>query len=176
MSHPGKKIRNGGAFFWASAACVVFVISACSPTYPYLVTNDTCHCEEYTYHDRSRKIKVTIRASYKVTERIHSTIELTFRNGGTDTLDLGQAYVRGTSENVRYQYNGKSLPLPYVQIEPGDEYTITLGGSDTEVVEDPWRRIAGERVIIEIMKLRTGNITVPNVVFVLVPVNPKFSS
>jgi len=149
-------------------------VSACSPSYPYLVTNERCNCEEYTFLDKPRKLKATIRASYTIKDRITSTIEITFKNEGKDTLDLGQAYLRGTSENVKYQYNGRSLPLPFVRIEPGDDYTITMTGTDTDLVDDPMRKIAGERVILEITKLRVGGAIVPDIVFVLVPVNPKF--
>ena len=154
----------------------LFGLSACTRSYPYLVTNDDCNCHEYIYRDDLRKIKITMRASYKVAERINSTIEMTFENESTDTLDLGQAYVKGTSENVRYQYNGKSLPLPFVRIEPGDSYFMTLSGADTEIVDDPWLKIAGERITVEIIRLVLGNKMLPPIVIKLVPVNPKFSS
>lgn len=163
----------------AGAVCVAFLLfglSGCSPSYPYLVTNEGCNCQTYTYRDDVKKFNVIVRSSYKVGERISSHVEITFQNRGRDTLDLGQAYVRGTSENVRYQYSGKSLPLPFVRIAPGEEYTVTIDGSDTEVVEDPWRKIAGERVVIEIMKLRMGKALLSNIVLTLVPVNPKFPS
>ena len=176
MSFQFNKSQIGVEFVFLCVAFLLPGISACTPSYPYIVANEGCNCQEYTYRDKLRKFTLAVRASYKVAERISSTIELTFRNYGKDTLDLGQAYIKGTSENVRYQYNGKSLPLPFVKIEPGDDHTITLNGSDTEVVSDPLRKIAGERIVIEVMKLLIRNAAVPTIVITLVPVNPKFSS
>ena len=165
----------GTSVLWVFVS-FLFGLSACTKFYPYLVTNEDCNCQVYTYRDDLRKFKITMSASYKVSERINSTIEMTFENESTDTLDLGQAYVKGTSENVRYQYNGKSLPLPHVRIEPGDSYLMVLRGADTEIVDDPWRKIAGERITVEITRMVLGDKVVPSIVIKLVPVNPKFSS
>jgi len=152
------------------------MFSGCSRTYPYLVANEECHCEQYVFRDTKNKIDVEFTARYKVSERIHTRIEMTFFNRSTDTLDLRLAHVNGKSKNVRYQYNGRPLPLPYVRVEPGDSYLVVLEGSDTETVEEPWHKIAGEKVTVELSLLVLGSRTLPPIIVTFVPVNPKFSS
>lgn len=53
---------------------------------------------------------------------------------------------------------------------------MVMEGSDTEIVADPWHKIAGEQVTIELRGLMTGLRRVDPVVITLIPRNPKLSS
>lgn len=152
------------------------LLAACSSTHPYLVTTENCFCEEFTYRDERANFTVEVTARYEVRERVTSIVELTFRNMGRDTLDLRQAFVKGTAKNVRYQFNNRFQPLPYVAVPPGESYSMVMEGSDTEIVADPWHKIAGEHVTIELRGLMTGLRRVDPVVLTLIPRNPKLSS
>ena len=152
------------------------LLAACSSTHPYLVTTDNCFCEEFTYRDEGANFTVEVAARYEVGERVTSIIELTFRNMGSDTLDLRQAFVKGTAKNVRYQFNNRFQPLPYVAVPPGESYTMVMEGGDTEIVADPWHKIAGEQVRIELRGLMMGLRRVDPVVITMIPRNPKLSS
>jgi hypothetical protein len=66
--------------------------------------------------------------------------------------------------------------MPYVVIPPGQRYAMNLYGSDTETVGEPWHKIAGERVTVEIKGVLCGLSVVDPIVVSLVPLNPKISS
>ncbi len=152
------------------------LLSGCSRTYPYLFQPDTCNCEVYTYNDPQNRLEIEFRAEYGVDERISTRVEIEFRNESRDTLSLQQATIKGTSRNIRYQYNDRAVPLPYAVIAPRGRYTVLFEGSDTEVVENPWHKIAGERTVLEIDGLMLGGRLLPPIRVELVPVNPKLSS
>jgi hypothetical protein len=162
-------------FAWVGAAAML-VLSSCTSTYPYRITTDGCDCERYVYKDEDRRFEVEFTATYQVTDRVESTIEIVFRNNGRDTLSLRQASIKGTSANVRYQFNDRFQPMPYVAIPPGQSYAMTLHGSDTEIVEEPWHKIAGERVTIEIGGVLFGQAVVNPILVTLIPLNPKLPS
>lgn len=151
-------------------------LAACSSTHPYLVTNENCFCEEYTYRDEQAKFSVDVKAVYEVGDQVTSIVELRFRNHAGDTLDLRQTFIRGTSKNVRYQFNDRFQPLPHVAVPPGRSYTMVMQGSDTEVVAEPWHKIAGEQVTIELRGMLVGGKPVNPVVLIMIPRNPKFGA
>lgn len=152
------------------------LLSSCTASYPYLVATDNCNCERFVYHDSGGRFEIEASAHYQVTDRITSTIELVFRNRSRDTLSLRQAFLKGTSTNVQYQFNDKFQPMPFAIVPPGGNYTVTLTGSDTQVSDDPWLKIAGEKVDIEMRGLLLGFTPVPPILLTLVPFNPKLGS
>lgn len=160
---------------WLALAAPL-VLSSCTSTYPYLVTTDGCNCERYTVTDQRWKFEIEFSAFYRVTDHVESTINIIFYNRGEDTLSLRQAYIRGTSSNVRYQFNDIFQPMPFVAIPPGERYRMALQGNDTESVEEPWYKIAGERVTVEIRGILYGLSVVPPIVVTFVPFNPKLLS
>lgn len=155
---------------------LLILLAGCSSSYPYIFLTDNCRCQTYTYRDVANKIEIEFKAVYKVDEKVSTTVEIVFRNHSRDTLSLQQAFIKGTSRNIRYQYNDKARPLPYVTVPPQQTYSVTLEGTDTEVVEDPWRKIAGERTVIEIKGLMLGEKVLSPVKVDFIPLNPKLSS
>ena len=160
---------------WITIALVALFLSGCSHTYPYRILSDRCNCEVYTYRNPRYNIEIEFRASYKLKDRVTSSVEIEFRNGSRDTLSLKQAYLTGTSRNVHYQYNGRPRQLPFELIPPGSTFSFAFEGSDTEVVENPWLKIAGERVTLEIRGLILGQKFLPAISVEMMPVNPKLS-
>ncbi|MDP2883861.1 MAG: hypothetical protein Q8P51_02420 [Ignavibacteria bacterium] len=157
----------------ALIAAVVF--SSCTSTYPYLVTTDECNCEAFSFKDERGRFKIDVAGRYVITDRINSTIEFVFRNQSRDSLSLRQAYLKGTSLNVRYQFNDRFQPMPFVAVPPGGTYTMTLQGSDTESTENPWLKIAGEKIVIEIKGMLLGLRPLAPIVLTLKPYNPKLA-
>jgi hypothetical protein len=155
---------------------IALVASSCTSSYPYLITTNNCNCEQFTYREEQGRFEIDVSARYEVNERITSTIELVFRNNSRVTLSLQQAFIKGTSANVQYSFNERFQPMPFVQIAPGGRYTMTLAGSDARRTEDPWLKIAGEKVVLEIRGLTLGGRKVPPVMLTLVPFNPKIAS
>ena len=151
---------------------VVF-LSGCSSTYPYLVTTNECNCERFVYKDALTKLEVEVSAHYVVSDRVSSEIEITFHNQSRDTLSLRQAYVKATSSNVGYQNNGRYQPAPFVTVDPLGSYSMTIEGSDMQGSENPWLKIAGEKVSLELMGLWLGTKPVAPIIVTLVPLNPK---
>lgn len=160
---------------WALGIAVVLLIASCRSTYPYLVTSENCNCESYVFKDRKHNIEIAVGATYHMGERVTSTVQVTFRNKNKNDLSLQQAHIKGTSTNVRYQFNDRYQPLPYVTIAPGKSYTIIFEGSDTDLVDDPWHKIAGERVTLELKGLMIGSEVLNPIVITMVPVNPKLN-
>jgi hypothetical protein len=152
------------------------VVSSCTSSYPYLIVTDNCNCERFTYREDRGRFEIDVTARYEVKERITSTIELVFRNTSRDTLSLQQASIKGTSTNIQYPSNGRFQPMPFVRICPGSEYAMTFSGSDSRLSDDPWLKIAGEKVLLEIRGLLLGGKTVVPIRLTLVPHNPKIAS
>jgi hypothetical protein len=117
-----------------------------------------------------------VSARYEIKDRITSTIELVFRNKSREALSLRQAYIKGTSSNIQYPFNDRFQPMPFVQIAPGGDYAMTFSGSDSRVSANPWLKIAGEKVVLEIRGLSLGGKTVLPIQLTLVPYNPKVAS
>jgi len=155
---------------------IALVASSCTSSYPYLVVTDNCNCERFTFRDERGRFEIDVSARYEVKERITSTIELVFHNKSRDTLSLRQASIKGTSTNIQYSSNGRFQPMPFVQIAPGSNYEMTFSGSDSQRSDDPWLKIAGERVVLEIRGLLLGGKTVAPLQLTLVPHNPKIAS
>ena len=154
---------------------IALVVSSCTSSYPYLVVTDNCNCERFTYRDDRGRFEIDVTARYEVKERITSTVELVFRNKSRDTLSLRQASIKGTSANIQYPSNGRFQPMPFVQIAPGSMYEMTFSGSDSQRSGDPWLKIAGEKVVLEIRGLLLGGKTVAHLRLTLVPHNPKMA-
>jgi hypothetical protein len=155
----------------------MFLVSpGCSRAYPYLIVTDNCQCERYRHESRGHGVAIEFWAEYSVNDRITSVVNILFRNQSRDTLSLKQAFIKGTSRNIRYQNNDRFVPLPFVEVPPGEEYPMTLSGSDVELVEEPWFKVAGERVRVELRGLLIGGKVIDPVVVELVPVNPKVHS
>ena len=157
------------------AVLVVFLFSSCTSTYPYLVTTGECNCERFVYRDEQGRIEIDVSAHYVITNRIHSTIEFVLRNKSRDSLSLKQAYLRGTSVNIHYEFNGRFQAMPFVAIAPGGSYTMTLEGSDSEMTHDPWLKIAGEKIVVEIEGMLLGLNQLAPVVLTFKPLNPKLT-
>ena len=155
---------------------LAFVVSCCTSSYPYLVATDNCNCERYTYRDERGRFEIEVSARYEISARITSTIELVFRNKSRDVLSLQQAYIKGTSANIPYPLNDRFQAMPYVQIAAGGSYTMTLSGSDSQTSENPWLKIAGEKVVLEIRGVTLGGMTVHPIQLTLIPYNPKIAS
>jgi hypothetical protein len=159
---------------WLSIALVcASCTSSFTSSYPYLVTTDNCNCRRFTYRDERGRFEIDVSARYEVRDRIASTIELAFRNKSHLTLSLQQAYIKGTSTNIHYPFNDRFQPMPYEKVRPGGRYTMTLAGNDPDASDDPWLKIAGERVVIEIRGLTLGDKPLKPVMLTLVPYNPK---
>lgn len=103
-------------------------------------------------------------------------MEIEFQHGSRDTLSLEQAFVIGTSRNIRYQNNGRAVPLPFVRIPPRESYLVIFEGADTDEAENPWLKIAGKRTTMEIRGLMLRKEEISPLKVERVPVNPKLSS
>jgi len=161
---------------WHFLLVVPFILSSCTSSYPYLVLTENCNCERYVHRDPEHKLEVAVSGTYRVSDRVFSSITISFDNRSRDTLSLRQAYLKGTSENVHYQFNGRFQPMPYVLVPPGTTYALTLEGADIDDVKEPWNRIAGERVTLEMRGLLLGQEVLAPIVVTLVPTNPKLLS
>jgi len=161
---------------WPFLLVVPLVLISCTSSYPYLVLTDNCNCERYVHRDPEHKLEVEVSGTYHVKDRVFSSITISFRNQSRDTLSLRQAYLKGTSENVRYQFNGRFQPMPYVLVPPGTDYTLKLEGADTGDMDEPWHKIAGERVTLEMRGLLLGQEVLAPILVTLVPTNPRLSS
>jgi hypothetical protein len=154
---------------------IALVASSCTLSYPYLILTDNGNVERFTFREDRGRFEIDVTARYEVKERITSTIELVFRNKSRDTLSLRQAFIKGTSANIQYPSNGRFQPMPFVQIAPGSDYEMTFSGSDSQRSDDPWLKIAGEKVVLEIRGLLIGGKIVAPLRLTLVPHNPKIA-
>jgi hypothetical protein len=157
------------------AVISVILFASCTSTYPYLVTTDECNCESFSFRDERGRFEIDVSARYVITDRINSTIEFVFRNQSRDSLNLRQALLKGTSLNVRYQFNDRFQPMPFVAVPPGGTYAMKLQGSDSEATENPWLKIAGERIVIEMKGMLLGLRPLEPIVLSLKPYNPKLA-
>ena len=155
---------------------IALVVSSCTSSYPYLVATNNCNCERFTYREERGRFEIDVSARYEIKDRITSTIELVFRNKSREALSMRQAYMKGTSSNIQYPFNDRFQPMPFVQIAPGGSYTMTFSGSDSQSSDDPWLKIAGEKVVLEIRGLSLGGKTVLPIQLTLIPYNPKIAS
>src|SRR4030042_712454 len=140
---------------------VAATFAACTTSYPYLILNEDCRCTSYVYKDRSGKFEVEVSAEYSVNHRVTSTLQFIFRNSSSELMSMRQGHIKGTSLNVKYESNGRFQPLPFVTIRPGETYTFSLTGEDTESVDNGWLKIAGEKVVVEIRGVLIGSKLVP---------------
>lgn len=162
--------------WWFIVGGMAILLSSCRSSYPYLVVTDNCNCERFTYRDQRGRFEIDVAARYEVKDRITSTIELAFRNKSRAALSLRQAYIKGTSANIQYSFNDRFQPMPYVLIPAGGHYSMTFVGADPQVTENPWLKVAGEKIVLEIRGLTLGGKTVLPIVLTLVPYNPKIGT
>ena len=156
--------------------CVVVAVSGCTSSYPYIVMNDNCRCKDFVYREKRYGVILEFSARYSIDDRITSTIKLTIKNEGDDTLSLKQAVAKVTSNNISYRYNGIFLPMPYVDILPGRHYSMEMSGSDTRTFQHPLEEIPGERMTIVLKGLTANLKAMDSVVVDFQPVDPKFAS
>lgn len=155
---------------------LLLLLAGCTTSYPYLILNENCRCEHYVYDDQRSKIRIELSASYQVRGVVISTLKLSFFNRSNDTLSLKQGYIKAASQNIQYPNNNRFQPLPHVELMPGERYDVEVGGSDTDQKSDPWLKIAGEKVTVELRRLMVGGKELQPIVFTLVPLNPKLPS
>jgi hypothetical protein len=161
--------------WWLFCVAIALALPSCTSSYPYLIATDNCNCERFTYREGQGRFEIEVSARYEIKDRITSTIELVFRNKSRQALSLQQAFIKGTSANIRYPFNDRFQPMPFVQIPPGGKYTMTFSGSDTQVSDNPWLKIAGEKVALEIRGLLLGEKKVLPIQLALIPYNPKIA-
>ena len=162
--------------WWIVGLGVALLLSSCRSSYPYLVVTDNCNCERFTYRDERGRFEIDVAARYEVKDRIISTIELEFRNKSRMALSLRQAYIKGTSSNIQYPFNDRFQPMPYVLIPAGGHYSMTFTGADAQGTDNPWLKVAGEKIVLEIRGLTVGGKTILPIVLTLVPYNPKIGT
>jgi hypothetical protein len=161
---------------WLICLAVAVLVSSCTSSYPYRIVTDNCNCEQFTFKDQRGRFEIDVSARYTVNDKVTSTIELQFRNKSRLVLSLRQGYIKGTSANIRYPFNDRFQPLPLVDIAPGGRYSMTVTGEDVQTSENPWLKIAGEKVVLEIRGATLGGKTIPPIQLTLVPYNPKLGS
>jgi len=155
---------------------VVFFAGCGTSLYPYRVMNDDCSCEVFRVRDEKANVVYSFSAVYSVDGAMKTRITVSMQNNNTDTLDLSLAYVRLSSRNISYRYNGKFLALTIASIPPGKERALILEGEGEEVKEaDPWRPVAGEELVLTLKGVRVHRKTIATQVVRFVPHNPKLS-
>jgi hypothetical protein len=160
----------------AVAVCAVAFLSGCTTSYPYLALDDHCMCEEYVYHELPHNILFDFSARFSMSKSISSVIKIKIENMGTDTVSLKQAVAKVTSNTVAYRYNGIFLPMPYVDILPGENYSLEMVGSDTRMLRHPINAIVGERMTVVLWGITANRRGIDSVVVHFQPVNPEFGS
>jgi len=151
------------------------LLSSCTSSYPYLVTNNDCNCERFVFRDSEGRFQIGVSARYSVGDRIHTVMEFEFRNSSRLPLSLKQAFLKGSSLNIHYEFNDRFQPMPYVVIPPSGTYMLTLEGSDVETTDDPWLKIAGEKVVIEMKGMLLGSKPLAPVILTFRPINPRLT-
>ncbi len=159
------------------AACVAvavsWMLSGCSHTYPYLVTDEGCQCEEYTRNDMDAHLTYHVAATYAVGSGIVSDVRVEMTNDGIDTIDASAAFIKVTSHNVPYEYNDRYIPVGIHRIFPGEHRTLTLRGEYTGTHgENLWLRIAGEELSIALEGFTAGDRRISRQEFRFIPRNP----
>jgi hypothetical protein len=158
---------------------LTIVLSGCttfSGVYPYRAVTGDCACEEYQTTDARVGVQYAFSAEYSVREGVKTRITVVIRNNNRDTLDLSLGYVKVSSRNVPYRYNGRFLPLTIENIPPGQERTLTLSGVVLETkTADPWHAIAGEELSIMLKGMRIRGKTLAPQTVHFIPTNPKLS-
>lgn len=163
-----------------AVACLwVMILAGCGTSrgpYPYLIVNDNCNCQFYRLLDEKVNVTYSFNAAYSMNGSVSTRITMLIQNNNADTLDLSVAYVRVSSRNIPYRYNGKSLPVTVANIPPGQQRTLTLMGEVEEPGEsDPWLAIAGEELVVTIEGVRIGERQIAAQTVQFVPHNPKLS-
>jgi hypothetical protein len=154
-------------------AAAVWMCAGCSHTYPYLATDEGCQCEEYTRSDRDAHLTYHVAATYAVGSGIITDLRVEMANGGIDTVDASGAFIKVTSHNVPYEYNGRYISVGIHRIPPGEIRTLTLRGEYTGTHgENLWLRIAGEELSIVLDGFTAGDRRISRQEFHFIPRNP----
>ncbi len=148
--------------------------SSLSRVYVYRVLNDGCNCEFYRLTNEKAHVAYSFSGTYSVNGAIVTRLTVSIRNDNKDTLDLSLAYVKVSSRNVPYQYNGKFLPVTIANVPPGEERTLSLRGQAEGIKGDnPWLAIAGEELSLTLKGMRVKGRQLATEVIRFVPHNPK---
>lgn len=140
-------------------------------TFGYLVQNEDCRCEEYSAADKKFPVRYTFKATYRMESGFITSVRISFKNHGRDTLFLDPGSVMVSSKNINYQFNNKFLPLPDIAVAPGGSDDLDLDGK--EVTESPtWKKIAGEQLTLTLKGMRLGENVLGTQVVTFVPENP----
>jgi hypothetical protein len=164
---------KAGVWWWMLfvAGCGTSVV-----VYPYHVMNDDCSCEQFRVADKRASVTYTFSAVYSLDGAMKTKITVAVQNNDPDTLDLSLAYVRIMSRNIPYRYNGMFLPVTMTSIPPGDHRTLSLAGEvDHLRQDDPWRAIAGEKLVVTLKGMRIKGKTLAMQTIQFIPKNPKLS-
>lgn len=153
-------------------AVFIVLTYGCTRTYPYLVLNEGCHCEEYRIADREAKVTYIVRAEYSMNGAIVTKVRIDFQNNSIDTLYLDLGTVKISSLNITYQYNNKVLPLPSLVIPPRQRNFIELEGRDISPDENEWHKIAGEQLQLTLSNIRLGAKVLKEQTITFIPHNP----
>lgn len=146
--------------------------AASDRSYPYRIANDNCNCLEYTIQDPGAKVEYRLQATYRMQTGVLTEIDFTIVNRSDDTLAFDRGAVRVSSNNIRYQYNNKFLPLPWDPVLPRSSGSRKLTGKEVTDKTD-WNRIAGEQLTITIKGLALGGRELKSQSVTFVPENPN---
>jgi len=147
--------------------------SGCASRYPFVLMVDDRVVRTQTIEDTTNKVRYYYDASYTVRSKVSSRIILIITNNNRWKLSLGSGRIRITSRNIDYEMNNHFLPLPAVDIEPHGRYELTFTGDGRSVVDEPWRLIAGEQMVLTLRGLLLDGKEIPGHVVRLIPINPK---
>ena len=161
------------------AWCWMATVVGCNTTrgvYSYQVVNDHCDCTLFHLTDEKAHVSYSFSGVYSVSGGMRTRLTLSIRNDNRDTLDLSLAYIRISSRNIPYRYNGKFLPVTIASIPPGRVDSLSLDGEvDDTGGNDPWLAIAGEELVLTIEGMRIEGRSLATQVVRFVPQNPKLS-
>jgi hypothetical protein len=156
---------------------VLLVFAGCSTlVYPYRVMNDDCSCEVFRSTDEQARVVYSFSADYSLDGVMKTRITVLIQNDNRDTLDLSPAYVKISSRNIPYRYNGRFLPITISGVPPGEQRTLTLEGEVEDLKHrDPWLAIVGEELTVTLKGMRINGMQTAEQVVRFVPHNPKLS-
>ena len=153
-------------------AVLFSVLSSCTHSYPYHVSNENCSCEEYTFSEKEYNVSYQIRAEYRIDDAIITTIELEIFNNGKDTVLLDLGAVKISSRNIAYQYNDRFVPFPARKISPHRSDILIFEGHDNHPEENERLKIAGEQLTLTLKGIYAGTRRLSEHSITFIPYNP----
>ena len=158
--------------------CCLAAVAGCGSSravYTYRVVNNDCNCEQFQLTDEVAHVSYSFSGVYSVRGVISTRLTLSIRNDNSDTLDLSLSYIRVSSRNIPYRYNGRFLPVAIPGVPPATQRTLSLDGEVDEVNgSDPWLALAGEELVLTIQGMRMKGKVLTTQVVRFVPQNPNF--